>query len=83
MTKLTKPVRRETLSRVYERCQHRAVILTVEPPGLLAFRLKGCRRTYRLTIDGCYMLAVKAEVEAIRRERKKQTGKRPVTRGVV
>ena len=79
MTKLTKPVRRETSSTVYERCQHRPVILTLEPPGLLAFRLKGCRRTYRLTVDGCYMMAVKADVEGARRERRTRT----VRRGVV
>lgn len=86
MTKLTKPVRRETDSTVYEQGKHRPVIVSLEPPGLITFRLKGTRRTYRLTVDGCYLLAVKAHLEGLRREKRKKTkrtGPRSIERGIV
>jgi hypothetical protein len=53
----------ETSATVFERGQ-RNVIVTVEPSGLLGFRLKGTQRTYELTADACYHAAVKADVKS-------------------
>lgn len=83
MTKLRKPVRRETGATIYERCKHRPVVVTLEPPSIIAFRLKGTRRTFRLTVDGCYTMAVKAAVEGERQARRKTQPRRSVSRGLV
>ena len=61
MTLLNKPVRRET------RCtfeQHRPIIVTLEPGDVIAFRQKGCRKTWKTTLGACFHMAVKAEVRA-------------------
>jgi hypothetical protein len=71
MTKITKPVRRETLGTVYEQGKHRPVIVSIEPPNVIGFRLKGTRRTYRLTTDALYLNAVQAHVAAEKREQMK------------
>lgn len=84
MTKLKRTVRRETHGTVYSQGKHREVIVSIEPPNVLGFRLKGTRRTYYLTSDGCYLVAVKAALLAEKRERSKShPPRRTVARGVV
>ena len=66
MTRLDKPVRRETC-RTQE--QGRLLIVTLEPGDTIAFRQKGCRKTWKTTLSACFALAVKAEVRANQLER--------------
>jgi hypothetical protein len=66
MTRLSKKIERKTSATVFDRGKRREVIVTFEPPDLLGFRLKGTRRTYYLTPDGCYSVAVE---RALRNER--------------
>lgn len=54
----------ETEATVFERSVHRHVIVSVEPSGLIGFRLKGTRRTYHLPADAGYCVALKADVTA-------------------
>lgn len=70
MTIIRKTVRRETRMQVCERGT-RNVIVSIEPPGIVGFRLKGTRRTYSLTADALYWLALKAHLAAERREKAK------------
>ncbi len=60
MTKLKQIVRRETFGTIYSQGKDREVIVSLEPPNVIGFRLKGTQQTYYLTSDGCYMAAVKA-----------------------
>jgi len=72
MTELKKPVRRVSGDSVFEAGKLRPVIITLEPPCVLKFRAKGCKKTYSLTIAACYSMAVKADIEAKKREKQKQ-----------
>jgi hypothetical protein len=54
----------ETTMTVFERSVHRPVIISIEPAGVLTFRLKGLQRTYDLSAGHCYHAAVKAAVAA-------------------
>jgi hypothetical protein len=86
MTKVKKPVYRETVGGILERGKVRPVIVSVEPPNIIGFRLKGMRTTYHLTAEGCFLQAVKAKVSADKREKAKAKGKKPrreVTRGAI
>lgn len=69
---LKKPVHRESRGLIREAGKVRQIIITLQPPNLIGFRAKGCRKMYYLTADACYMLAVKAEILAQKREKKKQ-----------
>lgn len=72
MTKVKRIVRRETTSQgIFSRGKYRPVILIIEPPNLIGFRLKGERKTYYLTAEGCYSVAVKATLAFERREKAK------------
>ncbi len=62
MTKLKQIVQRETFGTVFSQGKDREVIVSLEPPNVIGFRLKGTRQTYYLTSDGCYMAAVKAAI---------------------
>ena len=72
MTTLKNPVSRETAGLVREAGKVRPVITTLKPPNLIGFRAKGCRKTYWLTTDACYSMAVKAELADQKRKKKKQ-----------
>ena len=78
MTHLTKPVKRTTAAMVREAGQARPVIVILQPPNLLGFRAKGCRKTYYLPAESCWSLAVKAETAAIQKQKRleKQKSKR-------
>lgn len=62
MTKLLKSISRETSARQFERGKQREVIVTLEPPSRLGFRLKGTKRTFYLEAGSCYDLAVRAHL---------------------
>lgn len=68
---LKKKVKRETNGFIREAGKNREIIVILEPPNLIGFRAKGCRRVYHLTVEVCYSLAVKCEVAAKRMEKKK------------
>ena len=70
--KLKSKVERETDATVFERSQHRPVILSFEPPDLVGVRLKRTRRTYYLSAESLYYLAVRAEVSHEQQQRKKK-----------
>ena len=72
MTDLRKPVSRVSHATVHEQGKHRQIIITLVPPSVLWFRAKGCRRSYALTADACYQLAVKAAVMAQERLKPKK-----------
>lgn len=85
-TKCTKPVFRETHGGILERGKVRPVIVSIEPPDVIGFRLKGMRTTYYLTAGGCFMQAVKAKIAGEKKEKAKAKGKtqkRTITRGAV
>ena len=71
MKTLKKKVERESNGRVFERGKWRSVVITLEPPCLLKFRAKGCRRSYSLTSSDCYVMAVKADVADKKKKAKK------------
>ena len=60
-TRLNKKLTRETSTSVHEAGADRPIIIELEPPNLLGFRLKRTKKTYYLTAEACYSLAVKAE----------------------
>lgn len=71
MTKLNKPISRETYDTLFEAGKNRPVIVSVEPPNLIGFRLKGTRRTYYLTAEKLYWLALQTELRAKAAEKRK------------
>ncbi len=62
MTKLTRVVERETLGTIYSQGKEREVIVSLSPPNVIGFRLKGTHQVYYLTSDGCFMAALKADI---------------------
>lgn len=80
MTSLTKPVRRESSAVIRERGQSRPIIITLEPPCLLKFRAKGCKRSYAITANQAYCLAVRTYIAAEKakkaKEKKERRGKK-------
>ena len=74
---LKKPVSRVSRGMVFEAGKFRPVVITLEPPCILKFRAKGCKKSYSLTTDACYSMAVKADVAdkkaAKKREKQKKT----------
>lgn len=80
MTIVKKPVIRQTHGGVFEKSQLRPVIVSIEPPNLIGFRLKGNKRKYYLTAEGAYLQAVKAFVahekaEKVKARKEKRKGK--------
>ncbi len=68
---LKKPIYRESNGDIREAGQLRPIIIILQPPNLIGFRAKGCRKVYYLPVDACYSMAVKAEFAAMRREKLK------------
>jgi hypothetical protein len=66
MTKLTRPVRRLLGG------EGRALVVSLEPPGVLVFRESRTRRRYTLGLKALFVRAVMAEVEAERGSRKRR-----------
>ena len=83
-TKCHKSVYRETVGGVFSRGKIRPVIVSIEPPNVIGFRLKGMRKTFFLTAEGCFLKAVQAQITADKREKAKaKRGRRTVNRGVL
>jgi len=70
MTPICRPVRRESYGTVFDRGKRRPVIVSIESPNLLGFRLKGTRRIYHLTTEACFSMALKAALRAEAAEKK-------------
>lgn len=88
MTKVTRPVRRETIAvdggGILSLGKVRPVIVSIEPPNVMGFRLKGQRKTFHLTAEYCFLQAVKAQLAAEQREKNKnQKTRRIVKRGIL
>lgn len=49
----------------------RRFVITIEPGDVIGFRDERRRKTYYLSLAGCYEMAIKAEVAAKRREKSK------------
>jgi hypothetical protein len=59
-TRVGKVTKREVQGQgVYERSRWRSVIVTIEYPDLVGFRLKGTRRVFYMTAETGFMHAVK------------------------
>jgi len=71
MKKLDKTVKRESSDDIFEKGS-KFVIVTLEPPNLIGFRLKKTRSKYYLTAGTGYILALKAHINA----QKKSKGKK-------
>jgi hypothetical protein len=62
MTLINRTVNRETFGTVHSAGKRGAVIVSILPPNVLGFRLKGTRRTYYLSSEGCFLAAVRAQL---------------------
>ncbi len=71
-TDLKKTVKRVSSDLVREAGKIRQIVVSLEPPCLLGFRAKGCRKTYYLTAEVCYSLAIKAHVLDLKRQKAKE-----------
>jgi len=76
MTKVTKPVYRETAGGIFSAGKERPVVVSLEPPNIIGFRLKGMRKTFYLTAEGCFMAALKAQMALEKKEQRKKKRKR-------
>jgi len=72
MTSLKKVVERASYGTVRESGKVRQIIIRIIPPNVVGFRAKGCRREYQLTMESCYLMAVRASVESERRKMKNE-----------
>jgi hypothetical protein len=68
MTKLIKPVRRETVGFWIKR----PLIIQIEPPNIIRIREKGRRRWFETTVERVFKGAVRDWVEQQQAERKKE-----------
>lgn len=71
VTDLKKTVRRLSSGLIREAGKIRQIVVSLEPPCLLGFRAKGCRKTYYLTAEVCYSLAVKVHVLDLKKQKAK------------
>lgn len=72
MTKISRPTKRETYGTVFSQGKHRPVIVSIQPPNVIGFRLKGTRRIYYLTSDGLYLRALQSQIAADKHEKAKE-----------
>jgi len=75
MTIVKKKVKRETIGTVFEKGKHRPVIVSIEPPNIISFRLKGMKTSYSLTTQALYMMALKAHLSSEQREKTRKKRK--------
>lgn len=72
MTHVTRKLARVSLAAIYSAGKTRAIVVELEPPGdLVGFRLKGTRTVYFLPVAECYRLAVRAEMDRRKAEKRK------------
>lgn len=72
MIKASKPVTRETAATQFERSKRRPICVTIQPDGVLSFRLKGNRRSYSLDIEVCWAMAVKQAMKDEQKAKRKK-----------
>ena len=72
MTNLNKPISRVSNGFVREQGKAREIVIILEPPNVLYFRTKGCRKRYALTAEVCYTMAVKAHVRDAKKQKAKE-----------
>ena len=83
-TKCLSPVYRETVGGIFSTGKTRPVIVSIEPPNVIGFRLKGMHKTFYLTAEICFLQAVKAQLMADKREKAKNKKTRSsVKRGIL
>jgi len=70
MTSLNRPVKRTNAGMVREGGKMRAIIITIRPPNIIGFRAKGCHKEYQLTTEACYIMAVRAQVLDLQKQKK-------------
>lgn len=73
MSKLSKPIKRETDATIFERSQHRNIIVSVEPTregAMIGFRLKGSRDIYRLPVGSLYKRAIEHHLAKVEKRAK-------------
>lgn len=73
MGKLTKVVKRETDSTVFDRSQYRNLIVSIEPAkngAVIGMRVKGTRDTYRLQVGAMFVHAINNHQAKIERNAK-------------
>ena len=68
MTKLNKPVRRESYTSVRQRGMSRPVVVELHPT-FVRLKLKGCRHAVVVTVDQLWTLGNRNAAEALRKER--------------
>lgn len=51
--------------------QGRPVIVSIDYPNVIGFRLKGMRKTYYTTVEACWWMAAKAAAAAAKAEKRK------------
>jgi len=67
-----KSVKRETCSPgIYSQGKNRTVIVSVEFPNIVGFRLKGTRTTYELDAESLFWVAMKATIAREKKEKAK------------
>ena len=71
MIKLNKRVSRVSHATIREAGKDRDIVIEIEPPGLVFFRAKGCKRRYGLPANALYMICLKAHVESERAAKRK------------
>jgi hypothetical protein len=76
MTSLEKVVRRRGL-RPFQH-YHRHIVAGLEPGGVMALRLEGARKTYRVSLSAVFVTLFQWEADAHRRE--KEMAKRSSSR---
>ena len=72
MTNLKKAVSRISSGFIHEAGRAREVVVILRPPNVIGFRAKGCRKEYQLTTEGCYIMAVKAHVADMKKQKAKE-----------
>lgn len=68
MTRLNRTIKRMSGATTH---RGRRIAVTIEPGNLIGLREERTRKTFYLTIDAAYELAVMAELRAARREKAK------------
>lgn len=73
-TPLSKPVARKSTGNGPNR---RRFVVTLAPGDVIGFRDERRRKMYWLPITACYEMAIRAEVERVRIEKRKAKGLKP------
>jgi len=83
MTNLKKQIRRTTNGVIREAGKTRPIIVILEPPNLIGFKAKGCKKIFWLTVETGYVMAVRIEVLAKQREKAKKKKIKQINRSLL